>query len=84
MSRSGVLFRTDCPLEPNTAIQMSLILPVSMIESGRPGKVFCRGTVVRKEPANETTSAAVAASIRSYRFPRRHGESLTASRRLET
>ena len=71
ISRSGVLFRTDYPLEPNTAIQMSFDPPRSMMGVG-PGKVFCRGIVVRTVLAEHSNPAGVAATIRTYRFARGH------------
>ena len=46
ISRSGVLFRADRRLEPNTALEMMLDIP-TVIATSAPGNALRRGRVVR-------------------------------------
>ena len=73
ISRSGVLFRADQVLEPKTAVQMTISLPVSLMRDV-PGKILCRGTIVRTAPSPGGNLTAIAAVIRSYRFARGNHE----------
>ncbi len=73
ISRSGVLFRAQYPLEPETTVQMRFVLPRA-ISARPPGEVLCTGTVVRKvPPTGAYTLSALAATIRNYRFLRKGG-----------
>ena len=51
MSRSGLLFVGDLPLEPPTHIEVTFELPVS-ISGERGAQVMCKGTIARSSPAN--------------------------------
>ncbi len=46
ISRSGILFRAERRLEPNTILEMMLDLP-TLIEAPAPGSALRRGRVVR-------------------------------------
>jgi PilZ domain-containing protein len=71
ISRSGVLFRGDCALEPNKVIEMSLELPV-MTPNESPAEVLCAGSVVRIVPAlTREQLPTLAATILGYRIVRR-------------
>ncbi|HZU28737.1 MAG TPA: PilZ domain-containing protein [Bryobacteraceae bacterium] len=61
ISSSGILFRTEDPLEPDINIEASIAWPVSL-QSNVPLKLRVRGRVVRTEPG-----AAVVA-IQQYAF----------------
>jgi len=71
ISRSGVLFQADDVLQPNSVLEINLVLPAEI--AGLSGtEVVCRGEVVRtvdrKGPA---VSPALAARILQYHF--QHG-----------
>jgi hypothetical protein len=71
ISRSGVLFRADDVLEPNTQLEINLVLPVE-IAGLAAAEVVCRGEVVRAvEPQQPEMSPALAARILQYHF--QHG-----------
>ena len=46
VSRSGVLFRAEQLMEPNTSIDMVLMLPIE-IAGDAAGTTMCRGRIVR-------------------------------------
>lgn len=76
ISRSGVMFEGERPLEPEALIEMDLVLPR---EVGRGAQVIARGTVVRAvAPAIKERRPRLAATIVDYDFVRndRHGGSL--------
>jgi hypothetical protein len=67
ISCSGVLFWTDQPLEVDTPLEMSFVLPFPR----RPPDVVCRGRIVRRvQPSRGDGHAGVAATIAAYRFVR--------------
>ena len=71
ISRSGMLFQTDDVLQPNSQLEINLVLPAEI--AGLAGtEVVCRGEVVRTvEGKGETVSPALAARILQYHF--QHG-----------
>lgn len=71
ISRSGLLFQADDSLQPNSQVEINLVLPAEI--AGLSGtEVVCRGEVVRTvERRGETMSAALAARILQYHF--QHG-----------
>ena len=71
ISRSGMLFQTDDVLQPNSQLEINLVLPAEI--AGLAGtEVVCRGEVVRTvEGQGETVSPALAARILQYHF--QHG-----------
>ena len=67
ISRSGMLFHTDDVLEPNSQLEINLVLPAEI--AGLSGtEVVCRGEVVRAIERNEWVSPALAARILQYHF----------------
>jgi len=68
ISSSGVLFRCEHSVGPETPIEMSWAVPVGAFGSGG-ARVYCRGAIVRTRgnPGDLTT---VAASISHYRLMR--------------
>jgi PAS domain S-box-containing protein len=71
ISRSGMLFHTDDVLQPNSQLEINLVLPAEI--AGLTGtEVVCRGEVVRTiERKGESVSPALAARILQYHF--QHG-----------
>jgi len=71
ISRSGMLFHTDDVLQPNSQLEINLVLPAEI--AGLTGtEVVCRGEVVRTiERQGESVSPALAARILQYHF--QHG-----------
>lgn len=71
ISRSGLLFQTDDVLQPNSQLEINLVLPAEI--AGLAGtEVVCRGEVVRTvEKRGDTVSPALAARILQYHF--QHG-----------
>jgi PAS domain S-box-containing protein len=71
ISRSGLLFQSDDVLQPNSQLEISLVLPAEI--AGLSGtEVVCRGEVVRTvERQGESVSPALAARILQYHF--QHG-----------
>src|SRR5437899_954668 len=68
ISRSGVLFRTECAMPPLTVIDMLMALPIGVAD-GDSATVICRGRIVRAEPGNrDDPQPAVAATISAYRL----------------
>ena len=67
ISRSGVLFWTEHPLEVDTRLEMSFMLPV--IDTAPC--IVCRGRIVRTVPPQEQQApSGLAAAFSSYRFVR--------------
>ncbi len=71
ISRSGMLFQTDDVLQPNSQLEINLVLPAEI--AGLAGtEVVCRGEVVRTiEGEGGSVSPALAARILQYHF--QHG-----------
>ena len=71
ISRSGLLFNTDDLVQPNSQLEINLVLPAEI--AGLSGtEVVCRGEVVRTiEGKGEAVSPALAARILQYHF--QHG-----------
>ena len=71
ISRSGLLFQSDDVLQPNSQLEINLVLPAEI--AGLAGtEVVCRGEVVRTvERQGESVSPALAARILQYHF--QHG-----------
>jgi PAS domain S-box-containing protein len=71
ISRSGMLFQADEPLQPNAQLEINLVLPAE-IAGLSATEVVCRGEVVRTiEPHGEQINPALAARILQYHF--QHG-----------
>jgi hypothetical protein len=75
ISRSGVLFRTDRLMPPQTRIEMLLAFPAEL--GGDEATVICRGRIVRTEQRAEDpeddAGHVVAASIAGYRIAHSQG-----------
>jgi len=71
ISRSGLLFQADDALQPNSQLEINLVLPAEI--AGLSGtEVVCRGEVVRTvERMGDTMTPALAARILQYHF--QHG-----------
>jgi len=70
ISYSGVLFLVECLEEPNTPIEMSLILPVEVFEEPA-AELLCEGVVVRAMRSDADRGLpALACTISRYRFVR--------------
>ena len=72
VSRSGVLFRTDCVFEPMTTLDLRLELPPVNNNGGTHAEIVCKGEVVRVErhyPVGD--SPAVAVAIYNYRLEKK-------------
>jgi PAS domain S-box-containing protein len=71
ISRSGMLFQADEALQPNSQLEINLVLPAEIAGLSET-EVVCRGEVVRTvEPNGKTLSPALAARILQYHF--QHG-----------
>ena len=71
ISHSGVLFRTDSPLEPETAVEIRIELPPAILGEA-PGEIICKGAIVRIEESPVAgIPPALAVKIHSYRMARR-------------
>ena len=71
ISRSGLLFRAEEPLQPNSKLEISLVLPAE-IAGLAATEVICRGEVVRSVEGNQVgVNPALAAKILQYHF--QHG-----------
>ncbi len=74
ISRSGLLFQAEDPLQPNVVLEINLVLPAE-IAGLSPTEVVCKGEVVRTVTAEgEEMPPALAAKILQYRF--QHGSQL--------
>jgi len=72
VSRSGVLFRTDCVFEPMTTLDLRLELPPVNNNGGTHAEIVCKGEVVRVERHYSVgDSPAVAVAIYNYRLAKR-------------
>jgi len=69
ISRSGVLIRTDQPLEPNAHLEFSVELPTGVFGMAAT-EILCRGEIVRQVNAGDDMSPALAARILDYHFHR--------------
>jgi hypothetical protein len=70
VSRSGVLFWGEELAEPNTILDMRLLLP-DEIPGVQSAEILCRGVVVRSErPKGVDAFPALASTIAQYRFIR--------------
>jgi len=68
ISRSGVLFRVDRRMEPNTPIELLLDMPTAVASSGA-GTVLRRGRIVRAVPPSLLADRpAVAAAFIDYSY----------------
>jgi PAS domain S-box-containing protein len=71
ISRSGMLFQADEPLQPNSQLEINLVLPAEIAGLSET-EVVCRGEVVRTvQSQGKTLSPALAARILQYHF--QHG-----------
>jgi PAS domain S-box-containing protein len=71
ISRSGMLFEADEPLQPSAQLEINLVLPAE-IAGLSATEVVCRGEVVRTVERNgNTLTPALAARILQYHF--QHG-----------
>ena len=74
ISRSGMLFQAEEPLQPSALLEINLVLPPE-IAGLSATEVVCRGEVVRTvEPNAGAVSPALAARILQYHF--QHGSRL--------
>jgi hypothetical protein len=74
ISRSGLLFQADDPLQPNIQLEINLVLPAE-IAGLSPTEVVCRGEIVRTvEAGSGEMPPAWAARILQYQF--QHGQQL--------
>lgn len=72
VSRSGILFRTDCVFEPTTPLDLRLELPPINNKAGIHAEVICKGEVVRIEHTDGVgTPPAVAVAIHNYRLAKK-------------
>ncbi len=70
ISRSEVEFRGEQFAEPNTPLEMSLVLPSEGVGE-RPAEVFCKGTVVSSERPKEAGGIpTLTSTISQYRLVR--------------
>jgi hypothetical protein len=69
VSRSGVLFRTECVFEPTTPLDLRLELPSVDNGDGLHGEIVCKGEVVRmNQPDPVGIPPTVAVAIHNYRL----------------
>lgn len=72
ISRSGLLFRAEHAVEPNTKLEMKFLLPATRLDEP-PAEVACRARIVRMMPASDTAmTPAMGAKILNYRFQHGH------------
>ena len=71
VSRTGVLFRTECVFRPTTRVDVRLELPPTNGD-GSHAEIVCKGEVVRVEQTRgEGIPPALAIAIRNYRLRRK-------------
>ena len=71
ISSSGVLFRTDQAVQPNTPIEIQLMLP-GRVSPGGSSQVTCRGVIVRIADGPDSVRTLVLGTrFLNYRFSRR-------------
>ena len=66
ISRVGVLFRTTDPLDVDTQVEMTFVLPMPPSQPA----IVCRGRVVRTVLPDRQGRVGLAATISAYRFVR--------------
>jgi len=70
ISRSGVLFQAESALQPNTPLELTMVLPAEVSGDGT-AEVSCRGSIVRIVPSmGEGSYPRLAATISHYRVLR--------------
>jgi hypothetical protein len=70
ISRSGVLFRTEQPLEPHAHLEFSVELPTEIFGMAAT-EIICRGEIVRQVASGaEDVNPGLAARILDYQFHR--------------
>jgi len=70
ISKSGVLFRTDRPIEVDSPVELLMDIP-TWISTSVTGKTICRGRIVRAEPPSPLEDRpAFAAAILEYELAR--------------
>ena len=68
ISRTGVLFTVDKPMDVSAQVELTFQLPVEL-SGATPGQVFCVGQVVRTVmPASTDRPPAMAAQILNYKL----------------
>jgi hypothetical protein len=68
ISRSGILFRTDDPVEVDTPVEVSVVLATAPAQRDA-AEVVCRGRVVRVVPPQENAGVpGSAVVIEEYAF----------------
>ncbi len=73
ISRTGILFRIDSDILPETRVEIHIMLS-GEVAGETPASVFCMGTVLRREfSASCDGRIDVAASISHYRFRQEGG-----------
>lgn len=73
ISRSGMLFRGEQLLEPDTPVELCFVLPVAVLGEAAAAQVICRGQIVRTVPPSGAESLpALAATILDYQLVRGH------------
>jgi PilZ domain-containing protein len=76
ISRSGVLVRTDEPVDVDVPIELRLEMPIIPAHQ-EPAEIWCRGRVVRTVAAVDRPSTAYAVAIEEYDFLPPSAEFLT-------
>jgi hypothetical protein len=70
ISRSGVLFRTDRPIETNTPVELMMEIP-QFINTAVAGPAICRGRIVRAvAPSVLEDRPAFAAAVLEFELAR--------------
>ena len=70
ISRSGVLFRGEEFVEPNTPLELTFVLPKEMF-GARAAEVICKGKVIWSErPRERGKLPSLATTISQYRIIR--------------
>ena len=67
ISRSGILFRLERPVEPKTPVEMILVLPGG-VAGEPPSHLRCQGEIVRSEADRSDMAPAAAAAVDDYRL----------------
>jgi hypothetical protein len=68
LSRTGVLFRTETPLEQDAALELIIVLP-SGVSDEAIMRFRCHGEIVRRQPSTRAGEAsAIAAAVDGYRL----------------
>ena len=73
ISRSGVLFRAEQILLPETRVELILRLPLKLLGEPAAADVVCSGEIVRTV-ASAGRPATLAATIEQFRFVRGEAE----------